>query len=77
MARELDSLTGQSLNDTVKMALQQALNNIKVTQTVAKPRPLSERPNEIALRCEFYPTAIAAASKTSLIMMSADYRASS
>lgn len=55
MARELAALTGQSLTDAVKMALQQALNNIKVSQAVAKPRPLSERLNEIALRCAALP----------------------
>ena len=55
MARELAALTGQSLTDAVKMALQQALNNIKVTQAASKPRPLSERLNEIALRCAALP----------------------
>lgn len=55
MAQELAALTGQSLTDAVKMALQQALNNIKTTQVASHPRPLSERLNEIALRCASLP----------------------
>jgi len=57
MARELAALTGQSLTDAVKMALQQALNNIKATQTGSKPSPLADRLNEIALRCAALPDA--------------------
>ncbi|MGB3294666.1 MAG: type II toxin-antitoxin system VapB family antitoxin [Phormidesmis sp.] len=55
MARELAALTGQSLTDAVKMALQQALASLKANQTVSKPRPLSERLDEIALRCAALP----------------------
>jgi len=55
MAKELAALTGQSLTDAVKMALQQALANFKGTQAAAKPRPSPERLNEIALRCAALP----------------------
>ena len=55
MARELAALTGQSLTEAVKMALQQALIGIKATQITPKPRPLSDRLNEIALRCATLP----------------------
>ena len=55
MARELAALTGQSLTEAVKMALQQALVGIKSTQATPKPRPLSDRLNEIALRCAALP----------------------
>ncbi len=57
MARELAALTGQSLTEAVKMALQQALVGIKASQSTAKPRPLSDRLNEIALRCAALPDA--------------------
>lgn len=55
MARELAALTGQSLTDAVKMALQQALVGLKANQTASKSRPLSERLNEIAVRCAALP----------------------
>ncbi len=55
MARELADLTGQSLTDAVKMALQQALTQIKANQVTSEPRPLVQRLNEIALRCAALP----------------------
>nr|WP_038016745.1 type II toxin-antitoxin system VapB family antitoxin [Synechococcus sp. PCC 7335] len=55
MARELAALTGQSLTETVKTALQQALFRHKTEQEGSKPRPLAERLNEIALRCAALP----------------------
>lgn len=56
MARELATLTGKSLTDAVKMALQQALDQVKASQqTSPQPRPLVERLNEIALRCAALP----------------------
>jgi antitoxin VapB len=55
MARELAELTGQSLTDAVKMALQQALVQIKAGRTSPQPRPLADRLNEIALRCAALP----------------------
>jgi hypothetical protein len=48
MAQELAALTGQSLTAAVKMALQQALTQLKTNQMVSEPRPLVERLNEIA-----------------------------
>ncbi|PSR18115.1 hypothetical protein C8255_09140 [filamentous cyanobacterium CCP3] len=55
MAQELAELTGQSLTDAVKMALQQALIKIKATKPDPQPRPLVDRLNEIALRCAALP----------------------
>lgn len=55
MARELAALTGQSLTDAVKMALQQALTQLKANQVASEPRPLVDRLNEIALRCAALP----------------------
>ncbi|WP_017302412.1 type II toxin-antitoxin system VapB family antitoxin [Nodosilinea nodulosa] len=55
MAKELAELTGQSLSDAVKMALQQALTKIKASKTPSQPRPLADRLNEIALRCAALP----------------------
>lgn len=55
MARELAALTGQSLTDAVKMALQQTLTQIKTNRAQSEPRPLVERLNEIALRCAALP----------------------
>lgn len=55
MARELAALTGQSLTEAVKMALKQALVGVKATQAVPEPRPLSDRLNEIAMRCAALP----------------------
>jgi antitoxin VapB len=54
MARELAKLTGQSLNEAVKIALQNELKRAKVTQ-VKKVRPSAERLDEIALRCAALP----------------------
>ncbi|MEO0373826.1 MAG: type II toxin-antitoxin system VapB family antitoxin [Cyanobacteria bacterium P01_A01_bin.17] len=55
MAYELANLTGQSLAEAIKMALRQALDQAKASQTAISPRPLSERLNEIALRCAALP----------------------
>jgi antitoxin VapB len=55
MAQELAALTGQSLTAAVKMALQQALTQLKANQMVSEPRPLVERLNEIAQRCAALP----------------------
>lgn len=55
MAQELADLTGQSLTDAVKMALQQALTKLKASKTAPQPRPLVDRLNEIALRCAALP----------------------
>ena len=55
MAKELANLTGQSLTDAVKMALHQALAQVKASQVTPQPRPLVERLNEIALRCAALP----------------------
>ncbi len=55
MAQELAELTGQSLSDAIKMALQQALTQFKTMQGTTQPRPLVERLNEIALRCAALP----------------------
>ncbi|MBW4462996.1 MAG: type II toxin-antitoxin system VapB family antitoxin [Nodosilinea sp. WJT8-NPBG4] len=55
MAQELAELTGQSLTDAVKMALQQALAKFKASKTAPQPRPLVDRLNEIALRCAALP----------------------
>lgn len=55
MAQELAELTGQSLTDAVKMALQQALTKLKTSKTAPQPRPLTDRLNEIALRCAALP----------------------
>jgi len=55
MAQELAELTGQSLTDAIKMALQQALIQLKSQRSGAQPRPLVEQLNEIALRCAALP----------------------
>ncbi|MGG6241396.1 type II toxin-antitoxin system VapB family antitoxin [Nodosilinea sp. AN01ver1] len=55
MAQELAELTGQSLTDAVKMALQQALAKFKTSKPDPQPRPLVDRLNEIALRCAALP----------------------
>lgn len=56
MALELATLTGKSLTDAVKMALQQTLDQVKANQqTSPQSRPLVERLNEIALRCAALP----------------------
>ena len=54
MARELASLTGRSLTDAVKIALQHELKRAKVTR-VKKTRPLADRLDEIAVRCAALP----------------------
>jgi antitoxin VapB len=55
MAQELAELTGQSLTDAVKMALQQTLAKFKASKTAPQSRPLVDRLNEIALRCAALP----------------------
>ena len=55
MARELAALTGQSLTETVKMALYQALSRLKAEKEGSRPKPLTDRLNEIALRCAALP----------------------
>lgn len=55
MAQELASLTGRSLTDAVKMAVEQALVQVKSRATLTQPRPLGQRLNEIALRCAALP----------------------
>lgn len=55
MAQELAELTGQSLTDAVKMALQQALAKLKTSKPDPQPLPLVDRLNEIALRCAALP----------------------
>lgn len=54
LARELASLTGQSLTDAVKSALRHELKRTKVVR-VKRGRPLAERLDEIALRCAALP----------------------
>ncbi len=54
LARELASITGQSLTEVVKTALRRELNRAKTTHHMKK-RPLAVRLDEIALRCAALP----------------------
>lgn len=54
IARELANLTGQSLTEAVKTALQHELKRAKIAR-IRKTRPLAERLDEIALRCAALP----------------------
>ncbi len=55
MAKQLASLTGQSLTDAIKTAVAQALDQAQANQVLHQPRPLVDRLNEIALRCAALP----------------------
>lgn len=54
MAQELAQLTGQNLTNAVKMAVEQALVQVK-SSNLPRSRPLGQRLNEIALRCASLP----------------------
>jgi antitoxin VapB len=55
MAQELAKLTGRSLTDAVKIAVEQALIQVKLSHELSKSRSLGHRLNEIALRCATLP----------------------
>ena len=54
IARELASLTGQSLTEAIKPALRHELKRAKIARA-RRARPLAERLDEIALRCAALP----------------------
>ena len=54
IARELASLTGQSLTEAVKTVLRHELKRAKIARA-RRARPLAERLDEIALRCAALP----------------------
>ncbi|NEP55937.1 MAG: type II toxin-antitoxin system VapB family antitoxin [Symploca sp. SIO2G7] len=55
MASELAKLTGRSITEAVKLAVEQALIQAKNKRDLPKTDPLSKRLTEIALRCAALP----------------------
>ncbi|MDB9312980.1 type II toxin-antitoxin system VapB family antitoxin [Spirulina sp. CS-785/01] len=55
MAKELAKLTGRSMTEAVKLAVEQALTEAKAQQKQAQSPPLGQRLNAIALRCAALP----------------------
>ncbi|WP_404790572.1 type II toxin-antitoxin system VapB family antitoxin [Altericista sp. CCNU0014] len=55
MAQELAQLTGQNLTNAVKMAVEQALAQVKSSRDLPRFSPLGQRLNEIVLRCASLP----------------------